>query len=67
MPATAYHTPQSVADAVALLAGDSGARPLAGGTDLIVQMRSGRNAPSAIVDLKRISGMVGVRSLAGES
>jgi CO/xanthine dehydrogenase FAD-binding subunit len=65
MPATAYHAPESVAHAVALLAGDAGARPLAGGTDLIVQMRSGRNAPSAIVDLKRIAGMIGVRALAG--
>jgi carbon-monoxide dehydrogenase medium subunit len=65
MPSPAYHAPETIAQAVALLAGDAGARPLAGGTDLIVQMRSGRSAPSAIVDLKRIAGMSGVRGLAG--
>ena len=62
MPSPAYHAPQTVEQAVALLAAP-GARPLAGGTDLIVQMRSGRNAPSAIVDLKRIAGLSGVRAL----
>jgi CO/xanthine dehydrogenase FAD-binding subunit len=62
MPQTAYHAPETIEQVVALLAGDPGARPLAGGTDLIVQMRSGRAAPSAIVDLKRIAGMTGVRA-----
>ena len=62
MTSLAYHTPLSVDQAVALLAADPSARPLAGGTDLIVQMRSGRSAPSAIVDLKRIAGISGVRS-----
>lgn len=61
MPSPAYHAPETVAQAIALLAGDPGAMPLAGGTDLIVQMRSGRTAPSAIVDIKRIAGMIGVR------
>jgi carbon-monoxide dehydrogenase medium subunit len=57
----AFHAPETVADALALLAGDPQARVLAGGTDLIVQMRSGRIAPSAIVDVKRIGGLSGVR------
>jgi carbon-monoxide dehydrogenase medium subunit len=65
MPSPAYHAPETIAQAVALLAQNAGARPLAGGTDLIVQMSSGRTAPSAIVDLKRISGMSGVRQLPG--
>ncbi len=65
MPSPAYHAPETVEQAIALLAGDRGARPLAGGTDLIVQMRSGRTVPSAIVDLKRIAGMRGVRAHAG--
>lgn len=65
MPSPAYHAPETIEQAVALLARDIGARPLAGGTDLIVQMGSGRVAPSAIVDLKRIDGLSGVRSLAG--
>jgi CO/xanthine dehydrogenase FAD-binding subunit len=65
MPSPAYHAPETVAQAIALLAGDPGARPLAGGTDLIVQMRSGRTGPSATVDIKRIAGMIGVRSHQG--
>jgi carbon-monoxide dehydrogenase medium subunit len=65
MSPTAYHAPQTLAQVVALLAGDPAARPLAGGTDLIVQMRSGRIAPGAIVDLKHVAGMSGVRALPG--
>lgn len=56
-----FHSPRSVEEAVALLAGDPSARALSGGTDLIVQMRSGRSAPTMIVDLKRIEGLSGVR------
>lgn len=65
MPSPAYHAPETVDQAIALLAGDPAARPLAGGTDLIVQMKSGRTAPSAIVDLKRIRGLIGVRAHQG--
>ena len=50
-----YHAPTTVAEAVALLAekGEK-ARPLAGGTDLLVQMRAGRFALERVVDIKRI-------------
>ncbi|MDE8651044.1 FAD binding domain-containing protein [Novosphingobium album (ex Liu et al. 2023)] len=61
MTATAYHAPETIEQAVALLAGNPSARPLSGGTDLIVQMRSGRIAPAAVIDLKRIAGLSGVR------
>lgn len=61
MASLAFHVPRTVDEAVALLAGDPQARVLAGGTDLIVQMRSGRITPSAVVDLKRIGGLSGVR------
>ena len=61
MPQPSYHAPATIPEAVALLAADAAARPLAGGTDFIVQLRSGRIAPSAIVDIKRIGGMIGVR------
>jgi carbon-monoxide dehydrogenase medium subunit len=50
-----YQAPSSLDSAIALLAERRGsARPLAGGTDLLVQMRHGQRAPNALVDVKRI-------------
>jgi carbon-monoxide dehydrogenase medium subunit len=64
MTSLSYHAPETVEAAVALLAGQDDARPLSGGTDLIVQMRAGRLAPGAIVDLKHIPQAVGIRQSA---
>lgn len=51
-----FEAPETIEAAVALLAGEKGiARPLSGGTDLLVQMRSGRVEPDLIVDIKRIA------------
>ena len=60
MATEAFHSPTTIDEAVALLAGTPGARPLAGGTDLVVQMRSRRLNPAAVVDTKRIEGLSGV-------
>jgi carbon-monoxide dehydrogenase medium subunit len=60
MTTLTYHAPQTREEAVALLAADPTAKVLSGGTDLIVQMRSGRAAPSAIVDVKNVSAMMAV-------
>jgi CO/xanthine dehydrogenase FAD-binding subunit len=50
-----YEAPESLEGAVALLAEASGeARVLAGGTDLLVQMRADVVDPELIVDIKRI-------------
>ncbi len=51
-----YESPASVAEAIRLLADapPGSARVLAGGTDLLVQMRTGRTNPSLLVDVKRI-------------
>ncbi|HET9084077.1 MAG TPA: xanthine dehydrogenase family protein subunit M, partial [Candidatus Limnocylindrales bacterium] len=56
MRAFTYERPDRLADALALLAdgGDGGARPLAGGTDLIIRLRDGTMRPSTVVDLKGI-------------
>jgi carbon-monoxide dehydrogenase medium subunit len=58
--AMTYHQPRSREEAAALLAADPSARVLAGGTDLIVQMRTGRLSPGAVIDIKRISAMQAV-------
>lgn len=60
MPLKAYHAPQTIEQAISLLSADPDARPLSGGTDLIVQMRSGRVSPSAMVDLKHIARLSGI-------
>jgi len=53
-----FEAPETVEAAVALLAGEAGtAYPLSGGTDLLVQMRSGRIAPDLVVDTKRIASL----------
>ncbi len=57
MAATSYHAPASREDVIALMVADPSAKVLAGGTDLIVQMRSGRAAPGGIIDLKNVSAM----------
>ena len=43
--------PASLAEALRWLTADPGARPIAGGTDLVVQMRSGRRRIETLVDL----------------
>ncbi len=61
MPRLSYASPTTVNDAVALLAQASGvAKLLSGGTDLLVQLRSGRVQPDLIVDTKHIPGMIGI-------
>jgi CO/xanthine dehydrogenase FAD-binding subunit len=51
-----YEAPESVEGAVALLAAATGeARVLAGGTDLLVQMRADIVDPDLIVDIKKIA------------
>lgn len=51
-----YEAPETVEGAVALLAGATGdARVLAGGTDLLVQVRADVVDPELIVDIKKIA------------
>lgn len=52
----AYERPTSLDDALVALS-TNGARPLAGGTDLIPQLREGRREAQRIVDLKGIPGI----------
>lgn len=58
MRAFAYERPTSLAAAVALIAEHGlDARPLAGGTDLIIRMRDGSIRPRVVVDLKGITDL----------
>jgi len=60
MRAFAYERPESIADAVGLLAEHGpDARLLAGGTDLIIRLRDGTIRPRVVVDVKRIAELDG--------
>jgi CO/xanthine dehydrogenase FAD-binding subunit len=54
MRAFAFAQPETLQDAVAILARAPEARLLAGGTDLIIRLRDGSIATDLVVDLKRI-------------
>jgi carbon-monoxide dehydrogenase medium subunit len=59
-----YERPETLEAAVALLAGEPGrGRILAGGTDLLVQLRADLIAPDIVVDIKRIKAL---REIAAE-
>ena len=61
-----YQAPKTLEQAIALLAGANGkARLLAGGTDLLIQMRSGRADPELVVDIKAIAEMRSITLDAG--
>src|SRR5215471_5778115 len=65
-PMLAYTAPSTVEEAVRALAGTSGvAKVLSGGTDLLVQLRSGRAKPDLIVDTKKIPGISGIQEKDG--
>ena len=53
-----YESPESIESAVALLANGVGARVLAGGTDLLVQLRAGLIEPALVVDIPHSTGEV---------
>lgn len=61
-----FEVPQTAREAVGLLEAESGlSRILAGGTDVLVQLRSGMVEPDLIVDIKHIAGMRDIEPEAG--
>ncbi|MHA1529173.1 MAG: FAD binding domain-containing protein [Alphaproteobacteria bacterium] len=53
-----YEAPRTLESAVALLAGEPGsAQILAGGTDLLVRLKSGISEPDLVIDIKHIDAM----------
>src|SRR5918998_6442542 len=62
-----YERPASLADAVALLAAHGpAARPLAGGTDLIIRLRDRSLRPEVVVDVKGIPELESTIRVDGE-
>src|ERR1700680_4241948 len=65
MAETQYLAPRTLDEAIrAFAAGGGAARILAGGTDLLVQMRSGAVKPGVIVDIKKIAEMTAIEETA---
>lgn len=60
MHTPSYHAPGSIPEATALLKNNANCKILAGGTDLLVQMRTGAAQPGAIVDIKAIPGLTDI-------
>ena len=55
-----YHEPASIDAAIALLQAHPDSALLAGGTDLLVQMKEHLRAPAHVINLKKISGLEGL-------
>ena len=64
LPPFALRRPASLADAAAWLA-EAGARPLAGGTDLLPNLRRGLGRPATLVELGGIAGFAAIERFAG--
>lgn len=61
-----YAAPSTVNDAVGILAAEEGlSRILAGGTDVLVQLRTGLVEPDLVVDIKRIAEMTTITEADG--
>jgi CO/xanthine dehydrogenase FAD-binding subunit len=57
-----YHRASTVKEALALLRkGKDSIRPLAGGTDLLVQWKSGKRPLSGVVDIKSLGALSGIK------
>ncbi len=56
-----YVAAATLDEALGALAGNREARVLAGGTDLLVQMKGGRREPAVVVDVKRIPELMSIR------
>lgn len=56
-----HHTPAALSEAIELLAAANGsAQVIAGGTDLVLQMRNGLKSPQTIINIKRLPELQGI-------
>ncbi|MFT5488510.1 MAG: 4-hydroxybenzoyl-CoA reductase subunit beta [Paracoccaceae bacterium] len=62
MPEFTLHRPETAAEAVKLKTSDATSRYLAGGTDMIVNVRRGIEAPEVMIDLTAIAAITKIAS-----
>src|SRR5947199_9183943 len=62
-----YARPKTVEEAIRLLSGNEGARPLAGGQTLVNVMKARAASPDVLVDLQDLEELRGVRDLGNGS
>src|SRR5437773_8258195 len=62
-----YARPKTVEEAIRLLSGNEGARPLAGGQTLVNVMKARAASPDVLVDLQDLDDLRGVRDLGNGS
>lgn len=55
LPGFRLMTPENLPEALHMLAAHPGARPVSGGTDLLVSMKQGLFKPTHLIDLKKLS------------
>ena len=65
LPKFSLHQPTTVAEAVRLLAENPGSKVLAGGTDLLVNMKHRVEMPTLLVSLSRVDGLKGIHPESG--
>ncbi len=65
MPALTLERPETVEDAVRLRAAGEGARYLAGGTDMVVNIRRGIEQPTALIDLTAVAELNAISARPG--
>ena len=66
LPKFEYFEPKDLKEAVSILKAESNARILAGGTDLLVNMKHRVECPSAVVNIKRIPGLNDIKDQNGD-
>ena len=64
MPEFALHRPATIDEAVKLRAADATSRFLAGGTDMVVNVRRGIEQPTTLIDLTAIAGLADIAETA---
>ena len=65
LPKFNYLEPKTIEEASALLLEEKGARILAGGTDLLINMKHRVEKPSMLINIKKVEGLDTIRQAQG--